>query len=122
MGEEQHTAIQELKSLITQAEILDYLRVDCRTGIVAVASQVGLGAVPTQEQGRMWRAVSYACRSLTDVKRRYSQKEKEALALVWVCERFNMYLSRRSFEGGMGHKTLEPIYLSTYKPYARIEK
>ena len=76
-GEEQHTAIQGLKSLITQAKTLGYFRGDFRTGIVVDASPVGLGAVPTHEQGGTWRAVSYASRSFTDVERCYSHKEKE---------------------------------------------
>ena len=79
-GEEQQTAFQELKCLITQAETLGYFRVDCRTRIVADVSPLGLGAVLAQEQGGIWRAVSYASRSLTDVEKCYSQMEKEALA------------------------------------------
>ena len=121
-GEEQQTAFEKLKCLIIQAETLGYFRVDCRTRIVADASPVGLGAVLVQEQGGTWRAVSYASRSLTDVERRYSQTEKEALALVWACERFNMYVSGRSFELETDHKPLERIYLRTSKPCARIER
>ena len=121
-GVEQQTAFQELKCLITQAETLGYFRADCRTRIIADASPVGLGAVLAQEQGGTWRAVSYASRSLTDVERRYSQTEKEALALVWACERFNMYLSGRSFELETDHKPLERIYSRTSKPCARIER
>ena len=121
-GEEQQTAFEKLKCLITQAETLGYFRVDCRTRIVADASPVGLGAVLAQEQGGSWRAISYASRSLTDVERRYSQTEKEALALVWACERFNMYVSGRSFELETDHKPLERIYLRTSKPCARIDR
>ena len=121
-GEEQQRAFEELKGLITQAETLGYFKVNCRTRIVADASPVGLGAVLAQEQGGTWRAVSYASRSLTDVERRYSQTEKEALALVWACERFNMYVSGRSFELETDHKPLERIYSRTSKPCARIER
>ena len=85
-GEEQQTAFQELKCLITRAETLGYFGADCRTRIVACVSPVGLSAVLAQEQGGTWRAVSYASRSLTDVERHYSHTEKEALALVWACE------------------------------------
>ena len=35
------------------------------------------------EQGNERRIISYASCSLNDVERRYSQTEKEALALVW---------------------------------------
>ena len=121
-GEEQQTAFQDLKNLITQAETLAYFRADCRTRIIADASPVGLGAVLTQQQGGTWRVVSYASRSLTDVERRYSQTEKEALALVWACERFGMYVSGLSFELETDHKPLERIYSRTSKPCARIER
>lgn len=70
-----------VKHLITQAETLAYYKVGCRTRIVADASPVGLGAVLTQQQGGVWRVISYASRSLTDVERRYSQTEKEAPSL-----------------------------------------
>ena len=119
---EQQKAFQELKRLITQAETLAYYQVGCRTRIVADASPVGLGAVLTQQQGGVWRVISYASRSLTDVERRYSQTEKEALALVWACERFSMYVSGQSFELETDHKPLERIYSRTSKPCARIER
>ena len=45
-----------------------------------------------------WRVIAYASRGLTDVERRYSQTAREALALVWACERFNMYIFGRDFE------------------------
>ena len=52
------------------------------------------------------------------MERRYSQTGKEALALVWACERFSMYVSGQSFE----MKPLERIYSHTSKPCARIER
>ena len=112
-GAEQQKAFQELKCLITQAETLAYYQVGCRTRIDADASPVGLGAVLTQQQGGVWRVISYASRSLTDVERRYSQTEKEALALAWACERFNMYVSGQRFELETDHKPLERIYSRT---------
>ena len=120
--EEQHTPFRELKRIINQAESLAYFKVDCRR-IVGDASPVGLGAVLTQVKGRAWRGVSYTPSSLADMERRYSQTEKEAFALVWACERFNMYLSAgRSFELETDHKLLELIYSRTSKPCARIER
>ena len=121
-GVEQQTAFQELKRLITQAETLAYYKVGCKTRIVADASPVGLGAVLTQQQGETWRVISYASKSLTNVERRYSQTEKEALALVWACERFSMYVSGQPFELETDHKPLEHIYLRMSKPCARIER
>jgi len=43
-------------------------------------SALGIGLIQVQHGER--RVVYYASRSLSDVERRYSQTEKEALALV----------------------------------------
>ena len=108
--------------MIMQADTLAYYKVGCRTRIVADASPVGLGAVLTQLQGDVWRVIAYASTSLTDVERRYSQTEKKALALVWACERFTIYVSGQHFELETDHKPLEHIYSTTSKPCARIER
>ena len=66
--------------------------------------------------------MSYASRNLTDVERRYSQTEKEALALVWACERFDLYVFGSEFELETDRKPLEHIYGSKQKLAARIER
>ena len=71
---------------------------------------MGLGAVLTQVQGGCKRVVAYASRSLPDVEHRYSHTEKEALGLVWACERFHMYLYEVEFILLTDHKPLEVIY------------
>ena len=72
--------------------------------------------------GEEWRAVSYASRNLTEVERRYAQTEKGALALVWACERFNLYVYGREFELETDHKPLQCIFGKSSKPSARIER
>jgi hypothetical protein len=101
---EQQKAFEELKSRITHSDTLAYFKDECQTRIVADASPVGLGAVLTQLQDNEWRVIAYASRSLSDVERRYCQTEKEALALVWACERFNLYVFGRQFELETDHK------------------
>ena len=90
--------------------------------MIADASPVGLGAVLVQQQGEELRVISYASRSLSDTERRYSQIEKEALAIVWSCERFHMYLYGADFELMTDHKPLECIFSPTSKTCARIER
>ena len=75
-------------------------------------------AVLVQLEGDSWRVIAYASCNMTDVERRYSQTEKEALALVWVCERFNLYVFSREFKLETDHKPLECIYGKALKPSA----
>ena len=121
-GEEQKNAFNELKRKLSSAETLGYFDKDAKTLIIADASPVGLGAILIQEQQGRKRVISYAKKSLSAVERRYSQTEKEALAVVWACERFHVYLYGIEFELYTDHKPLETIYSSRSKPCARIER
>ena len=121
-GGEQRKAFNELKSRLASAETLGYFNKDARTLIIADASPVGLGAVLVQEQQGRKRVISYASKSLSDVEKQYSQTEKEALAVVWACERFHVYLYGIEFELYTDHKPLETIYSNKSKPCARIER
>ena len=121
-GDNQRTAFEKLKTLLSQADTLGYYDINAPTQVIADASPVGLGGVLVQKQGEEFRVISYASRSLSDVECRYSQTEKEALALVWVCERFHPYLYGVKFELLTDHKPLEFIYSPRSKPSARIER
>ena len=121
-GTAQQEAFDELKQRLCSAETLAYFDVKRQTRIVADASPCGLGAILVQKHDDLWRVVSYASRSLTDVERKYSQTEREALALVWACERFNMYIFGLQFELETDHKPLEHIYSRRSKPSARLER
>ena len=78
---------------------------------MADASPVGLEAILIQEHAGTKRAVASASRNLRSVERRYSQTEKEALGLVWACERFHVYLFGLKFELLTDNKPLEVSYL-----------
>ena len=121
-GSEQQKSYEKLKELMTSAKALTYFRNDSKTRIVADAGPGGIGAVLLQLHGDQWRAVSYASRNLSEVERRYAQTEKEALALVWACERFHIYVYGREFELETDHKPLECIFGKTSKTSARIER
>lgn len=65
----------------------------------------------------------YASRALTNVEKRYSQTEKEALAIIWGVGHFHLYLYGNEFTLVTDHKPLEVIYGSRKsKPSARIER
>ena len=122
-GKTQEEAFNTLKEDLAGASMLAFFDRGARTQVIADASPVGLGAVLVQEVDGQSRAVCYASRSLSDTERRYSQTEKEALALVWSCERFNLYLcGLPEFELVTDHQALKTIYGPKSKPSARIER
>lgn len=63
--------------MIKHAGTLPYYKVGCSMRIIADASPVGLSSVLTQLQENFWKVIAYTSRSLSDVERRYSQKEKK---------------------------------------------
>lgn len=88
-----------------KAENLGYFNKADKTQVVCDEGPVGLGCVLIQEnkEGES-RVIMYASRSLTTLERKYSQTEKEALAIVWACERLHMYLIGIDFELLTDHK------------------
>ena len=123
-GSEQRKAFKGLKESLARAITLAYFKKGAHTQVIADASPVGLGAVLVQKQklNEGWVPVCYASRSLTSCERRYSQTEREALGLVWACERFHAYIYGMKFDLVTDHKPLEAIYSPRSKPCARIER
>jgi len=120
---EQEDAFNDMKKQLTCAETMAYFDVKARTQVIVDASPVGLDAILSRQQSdECFKPVMYASRSLSDVERRYSQTEKEALAVVWACERFRLYLYGLEFELVTDHKPLECIYSPKSKPPLRIER
>ena len=116
-------AFETLKSNLGQAETLAYFDRNAEaTKLITDASPVGLGAMLTQVQEGQERVIAYASRALTGVERRYSQTEREALGLVWGCERFHMYLCGMEFTLLTDHKPLETISSISSRNSARIER
>lgn len=116
-------AFEEIKKIMSQVGQLGYYDVKDRTAVMADASPVGLGAILAQydTQGQV-RIVSYASKSLTDTESRYCQTEKEALALVWAVERFQVYLLGRQFDLVTDCKALQFLFTPRSKACARIER
>lgn len=114
--------VQKVEREVDKCRNPRLLRHRSKIQLVTDASPVGLGAVLLQIQNGEKQIISYASRSLTDVEKRYSQTEKEALGIIWVCERFPMYLYGIDFELFTDHKPLEYIYSAKSKPSARIRR
>ncbi|KAG5893745.1 hypothetical protein JTB14_001389 [Gonioctena quinquepunctata] len=121
-SEEHNNHFEKLKQVLTKPPTLSYFDPKKRTRLIADASPVALGAVLIQFECDTPKVVSFASKGLSDTERRYSQTEKESLALVWAVERFYFYLTGLEFELVTDHKPLEAIFKPTSRPPARIER
>ena len=118
----QQDAFHHLKGLLTSDCVVAHCHQAAETELKVDATPVGLGALLLQRSGDSVRPVAYASRTLTDVERRYSQTEEEALTIVWACERFHIYLYGKLFTLYTDHKPLELIYSPKSKLPPRIER
>ena len=86
-----------IKEALT-TEAMGYFDENWNTELTTDASPTGLGAVlaPTGPTNR--KIILYASRALSSVKQKYSQVEREALAVVWACERLKFYLIGKQFD------------------------
>jgi hypothetical protein len=73
-------------------------------GLCAVLGQVD----PDNPENK--KIVTNISRSLTDVERRYSQVEKEALAVVWAFERLQLYLLGKHFKCFTDNRAVQIIF------------
>jgi len=104
---QQEQAFQSLKSMITKAPVLKYYDLKVEATIQCDASEKGLGATLLQNG----QPVAFASRSLTKAEQNYAQIEKECLAIVFACERFNQYIhGRDQTTVHTDHRPLVPIF------------
>ena len=83
-GPNQQRAFEETKQLVSSPTVLALYDPSANTVVSADASAYGLGGVLTQKQpSSEWQPVSFISRSLTPTEQKYSQIEKEVLALTW---------------------------------------
>ena len=101
-----------------------YHRQGALTRLTTDASPVGIGAILEQKQeDETYRPIYYASRKLSNVEQRYSQFEREALAVRWACQKFHLYLYGIKFEICKDHNPLVTVLGSQSKaPSARIER
>ena len=103
----QITALNQLKEAVTRTPVLRYYNLNEEVTLQCDVSQSGLGAALLQKG----QPVAYASRALTPVETRYTQIEKELLAIVFMCERFDLtYIyGREMVSVETDHKPLEAI-------------
>ena len=81
-----------IKQALTSDTVIAYFDKNKETELFTDASPTGLSAILSQKTPDKddRKIVSYVSRTLSDVERRYSQTQKEALAIVWAIERLHI--------------------------------
>ncbi|CAC5375123.1 unnamed protein product [Mytilus coruscus] len=102
---EQQQSFDALKQELMNNTIMAYFDPRKATVLIVDASPVGVGALLTQDG----KVNAYASRALSDVEKRYSQTEREGLAIVWAIEHFHLYLYGHKFTLVTDHQPLEYI-------------
>ena len=121
----QQAAYDNLKHALLNSPVMSHFDTSKETSILVDASPVGLSAILTQKdpQQNAHNIIAYASRALSPVEKRYSQTEKEALAIVWGIEHFHLYVFGAPFILVTDHKPLQLIYNNPHsRPPARIER
>ena len=99
-------SFRRLKEMATETPVLAFYSPKDKLTLNVDASSYGLGAVILQNE----RPIAYASRALNPTQQKYSQLEKETLAIVFGCGKFHDYVYGREFEFESDHKPLESIF------------
>ncbi|XP_013142506.1 PREDICTED: uncharacterized protein K02A2.6-like [Papilio polytes] len=104
-------AFQAVKDKLVSGPALAHYSPALPLVLAVDSSAYGLGAVLAHRlPDGSERIVSCASRTLTDTERRYSQIDKEALAIVYGVSRHHQYLFGRKFTLRSDHKALTYIF------------
>jgi RNase H-like domain found in reverse transcriptase/Integrase zinc binding domain/Integrase core domain len=104
-------AFKEIKNILTSAPILIHFNQNYKIKLACDASSYGIGGVishilPNNEE----RPIAYTSRTLNLAEQKYSQIDKEALAIVFCIKKFHQYLYGRHFILITDHKPLTYIF------------
>lgn len=114
-SEDCEVAFQTIKEKLTSAPVLACPDFDKVFDLYCDASNVGLGAVLSQEG----KVIAYASRSLTKQERKFFPTELECLAVLWAIEKFRGYVEGYKFNVITDHASL--VWLNNLKdPCGRL--
>ena len=110
-GAPEETAFQTCKDLLSRDTVLAHFNPALDVGISCDASDVGIGCVLFHRYSDgSERPIANASKTLTQTQRRYSQIQKEALAIIFGLSKFHQFLYGRRFILVTDHKPLIALF------------
>ena len=108
-GQEQDAAFKQLKERLISAPVLGMPRDEGTYYLDTDASDVGLGAVLSQDQDGQEIVLAYASRTLSKTERNYDVTRRELLAVVYGLKTYRQYLLGRQFVIRTDHSALQSL-------------
>lgn len=110
-AKEQQELFTKSKELLQSSSLLVHFDPEREVILAADASPTGIGGVISHrmEDGSE-KPIAFASRTLSVAEQKYSQIEKEGLAIVFAVKRFHQYLHGRQFTIYSDHKPLEFLF------------
>ena len=108
--EECEAAFDQLKVSLTHSPVLAYPRPGGKYTLDTDASNIGIGAVLSQEQDGEERVIAYASKRLDKRQRRYCVTRRELLACVTFIQQFRHYLLGQEFDLRTDHNSLRWLF------------
>ena len=118
---EQETAFRRLKKCLTEAPILGMPTSNGMFIVDTDASNVGVGAVLSQQQENSEVVLAYASRTMNKAERNYDTTRKELLAVIFAFKTFKQYLLGRHFLVRTDHSALRWLR-KTPEPMAQLAR
>ena len=112
----------KLRSMVSENTSLKFFDPKLPTKITCDSSKFGVGATLEQKHGNVWHPVAFKSRSCTSAEQNYCPLERETLAIVFACSKFNEYLYGKKFIVESDHKPLKSIlHTPIHKTPPRIQ-
>ena len=113
-------AVQQLKTQLISPPVLTHFDLSSPTILTCDAANTDVGAVLSQRHQGMERPIAFVSRALSPAEQKYSVGEREALACVWACERWHMYVYGRQFTVLTDHQALTALLETSGTGHRRL--
>jgi hypothetical protein len=102
-------AFKSIKEAITSKPVLTFPNEEGTFCVEVNVSNVGTGAILSQEQQRKWHPIAFMSKSLLDAEKNYKNYDKELLAIVKALKVWRQYLvhAKKQFKIWTDHENLK---------------